>query len=697
MADGFNRERQDKFVKNSKMPRFRAEELLSFAALAVVLSLAEGILCEYYDSPPMLSAAILSAIYTAAVLTYLIIRRTFESKTDGDAPAPSELVSVLSESVINDPVPVFICPEGSDKVVWYNRSAATVCGNRKSVTMSELFVEDAGDADDEADSSVKYLSGGRTFSPAVYTVSGKLSRSYTVYVMTDITDIQTEEDKLRGRESAVAYVTVDNLEELLNYEQEDYRSASGETERLLRRWAAEAGGVLKEYQQDRYIFLFEKSHMENFRRSGFDILDKIRGIRVGEASIPITVSMGICAVGNTLAEKEKAAQTALDTALQRGGDQVVVKGDGTVDIYGGKTKMPQKRTKVKARVIANELISHITNASNVLIMAHKYADFDAFGSSVGLARLCMFCGVPVNIVSDLDDSNLDRCRGWLSGEKEYVGMFVDPDFAMDMINSETLLIVTDVNNRNQFESAALFDHCPTTVIIDHHRKTAEYETEPLITYIEPSASAASELVTEMLEQVLPGEELLPREADMLMAGILLDTNQFAKNTGTRTFSAALYLKGRGTDVGEVQELFKTQLSDFQRELKFHSNVEIYRGIAAIATTHEDCTIRDKVPAAKAADKLLSVEGVKASFAIVPIGNEVHISARSSGTINVQLLLEGLQGGGHYDSAGTRIDGADTEEAVAMLKSAIDRYLDEDMQENTEPGDRFKDNKGDLKK
>ena len=180
----------------------------------------------------------------------------------------------------------------------------------------------------------------------------------------------------------------------------------------------------------------------------------------------------------------------------------------------------------------------------------------------------------------------------------------------------------------------------------------------------------------MLEQVLPSDGLLPREADLLMAGILLDTNQFTKNTGTRTFSAALYLRSSGADVGEVQEFFKTQLGDFQRELKFHSNVEIYRGICAIAVAQGDCTVKDKVPAAKAADKLLSVEGVKASFAIVPIDGEVHISARSTGTINVQLLLEKLRGGGHFDSAGTRLEGTSAAEAVVMLKDAIDAYLRE---------------------
>ena len=505
--------------------------------------------------------------------------------------------------------------------------------------------------------------------------------------MQDTTEYDLENARLEGKESAIAYITVDNLDELLNYEQEDYRNASGSTEKILREWATKSGGVLKEYQQDKYIFLFERSNIESFTKNGFDILDKIRDIRIGENSIPLTISMGVCAVDGTPLERERAAQSALDMALQRGGDQVVLKTDTGVEIFGGKTKIPQKRTKVKARVVANELVSHISSSSNVLIMGHRYADFDAFGACVGLARLSMFCGVPVNIVTDLDDSNLDNCRSWLAGEREYDGVFIDADSAMDLITSDTLLIIADVNNKFQFESGALAEHCPRVAIIDHHRKTAEFEKAPIITYIEPAASAASELVAEMLEQVLPSGVLLATEANLMMAGILLDTNQFTKNTGTRTFSAALYLRGIGADVGAVQELFKTDLWEFKRELKFHANVEIFEKETAIAVPLEPCTIKDKIPAAKAADKLLTVEGVKASFVLIPIGSEVHISARSTGTINVQLLLEKMQGGGHFDSAGTRLTDTTVDDVVAQLKAHIKAYFDERNKTETKKGDK----------
>lgn len=647
---------------------------------AVILFIANALVNAYTDIHPILSGAFFAVVFVFFAFSAIIIKNNFANKKR--RLPPPDTAEVLSQSLADLPYPVLVCLDGSDTVVWSNKAAAQL-SEGKNRRFSEIF-----ETLENGDDSIRLGAAGKRFEPISYTLEGGDGRVYKVFIMQDTTAFDEETLRLEGKECAVAYITVDNLDELLNYEQEDYRTASGATEKILRDWATASGGVLKEYQQDKYIFIFEKSKLEEFTADAFSILDKIRDIRLGENSIPLTVSMGISTVGETPTEKEKSAQSSLETALQRGGDQVVLKTESSVEIFGGKTKIPQKRTKVKARVVANELVSHISSSSNVLIMGHRFADFDAFGASVGIARLCMFCGVPFNIVSDLDDSNLDRCREWITREKDYSGAFIDSDSAMDLITSDTLLVIVDVNNKMQFESKTLSEHCKRIAIIDHHRKTAEYEKAPLITYIEPAASAASELVSEMLEQVLPAGELLPIEANLMMAGILLDTNQFTKNTGTRTFSAALYLRGIGADVGEVQELFKTELEEFKRELKFHTNVEIFEGETAIAVPEESCSFKDKIPAAKAADKLLTVEGVKASFVLVPIGSEVHISARSTGTVNVQLILEKMQGGGHFDSAGARITDKNLSQVTDELKKHISNYLNENNKPtHTEKGDK----------
>jgi c-di-AMP phosphodiesterase-like protein len=245
---------------------------------------------------------------------------------------------------------------------------------------------------------------------------------------------------------------------------------------------------------------------------------------------------------------------------------------------------------------------------------------------------------------------------------------------MDLIRSDTLLVVVDANNASIFESPEIADHVEDLVIIDHHRKTAEFKKSPLISYIEPSASSACELVAEMLEQFIPTGMLDAEDANALLAGILLDTKQFTKATGTKTFSAALYLRDEGASPSDVQDLFKTTLDDFMREAKFGSNVTIYRDCMAISQNDGEGTGSDRISAAKVADKLLTVEGVAASFALVRIGNAIHISARSSGTVNVQLILERIGGGGHFDSAGAQMSDGSMHDAVVRLKNAIDSYL-----------------------
>jgi c-di-AMP phosphodiesterase-like protein len=326
-------------------------------------------------------------------------------------------------------------------------------------------------------------------------------------------------------------------------------------------------------------------------------------------------------------------------------------------------------------VIANELITHISRASNVVVMGHRYADFDAFGACVGVARLAMFCGIPVNIVSDLQDRNLAGCRRILGRLKDYNDVLVDSREALELVSANTLLVIVDANNPALYESPALAQNVENIVILDHHRKTEEFERQPLISYIEPSASACCELVAEMMEQILPDGLLLPSEANLMLAGILLDTKQFTKNTGTRTFSAALYLRDRGAVPAQTQNLFKTDLKDFIREAKFRSNVVIYRGVTAIALGEGEGDAGDRLAAAKAADKLLEVEGVQASFALIRIGDVVHISARSGDAINVQVILEKLNGGGRFDAAATQMPTTTMHDALVQLKAAIDDYLD----------------------
>ncbi len=670
-------QKQPKQKKHILSPsRISLSAVLTVAALALILAAVAVVGTLTSVSLPILCVIAFVLILAVSITIALLTDHRSPHGADSQVLSPV-LGNIMLDTVMKQNAPVLICDEAEERIIWYNRAFAAATEAKTQMygsRVSEYLDREAAEilAENATDGSAVSI-GSRSYRAQAYTLRAK-DKGFCLLSMTDVTETERLYQQLAQSESIVAYILIDNLDEMLQYEQEKSRTVALQIETVLRDWAAEANGILKEYERDRYLFLFEARHLDDFIVRKFDILDKIRDIRVGDAKLPVTISIGVANVRGEFSEKERAATAALDMALQRGGDQVVVKGETGIECYGGRTKTIQKRTKVRARVIANELIMHMSRASNVLIMGHKYADFDAFGAAVGMARLSMFCGNRVNIVTDLKDPNLAGCRHMLAGEPEYEDVLIDAGEALELLSANTLLIVVDVNNAEKFESPELAQNADNIVIIDHHRKTAEFEKEPLISYIEPSASATCELVSEMLEQVLPENLLRPTEANLMMAGILLDTKQFTKNTGTRTFSAALYLRDRGALPAETQNLFKTDLNDFIREAKFRANVVIYRGITAIALGEGEGDAGDRIAAAKAADKLLTVEGVQASFALIRIGDIVHISARSADSVNVQVILEMLNGGGHFDAAAAQVP-TSMHDALVQLKSAIDAYLD----------------------
>ena len=652
--------------------------LLPCAVTALVFIAATGIiyLSTGISSNIIWICAVI--LYVAFFFAYYCLAKFVPSKV-ADIADETFLGNMTLELIVKMPYPVIIC-NSSGNIIWYNGAFPNnllkklVTGMKfesfSGVSLSEI-------KNNPSESGHNILLDDRTFAIKCYAVSSK-SKKYTLTLWEDKTELQTALQTINDEETNVAYVMADNLEELAQYAKESTRAAANELEQVLKEWAEASGGILREYQSNRYIFLFRAAEMDSFTEKKFDILDKIREIRIGESNLAVTVSIGISRVGGTLAEKERVASEALEMALQRGGDQAVVKTPKGLEFFGGKSQTVQKRTKVRSRVIANELASIMSKSSNVLIMGHKAADFDSIGACFGIARLAAFCGVHFNIICNSKDPNFTKCYNHICTLDDYKDgtVFVDAAEAQELVQSETLVVIVDVNNKTQLEAPTVAEISHKTVYIDHHRRTGEFDESPVISYIEPSASSACELVAEILEQSLPNGFLLKEEADIMYSGILLDTKQFTRNTGVRTFGAALYLRGEGANPTDAQTLFKFCLDDFISEAKFESNVVIYRKTLAISCNDDiDNDASDKIAAAKAADKLLTVEGVTASFALCRIDDKIHISARSSGEINVQLILEKLDGGGHFDSAATQLNNS-MSEALTRLKDAIDEYFKE---------------------
>ena len=657
------------------------------AAFAVIVLGISAILMMETEIPPATIIYSALGIYLFSLLWVAVIYIIRNRMTKGSlADIKSSVFGTLSFNFVqNLHMPVLICDE-KGKIIWYNdillsgyRSHGVLCGKYIDSICTETI--DAIIRKGEEGLEVSFLSGSGImgenkdviFCARSYKASSK-SRVYYTIIFEDITTIIDLNQRLVDEDPIIAYAMIDNLDELTQYVQEFYSDTAREVEKLLSKEMEKVGGIVRNYGNNKFLLVFEAQHLETFEKERFSILDTIRENRVGPAAIPVTLSIGIAKIEGSLYQKERATQAALDMALQRGGDQVVVKRKGKFEFYGGKTKTVQKQDKVRARINADRLVSLISAADNVIVMGHKYPDFDAFASCLAIFRVARHCGVKAYIVCDKTTAALASCFRQIEGNPEYENVFVNKTEAQDLVRSATLAVIVDVNNIDFCEAPDIVNTVSDVVVIDHHRKTAELKIQPKISYIEPSASSASELLSEFLEQILDPKTLPKPEADFLLAGIFLDTKNFTHNTGTRTFSAAMYLRGEGANPLDAKELFNMELDDFRSEASFETNVTIHKGSIALAINrNEDNPPIARVNASRAADRLLNVSGVKASFALCRIGDCVHISARSQGQINVQLILEKLGGGGHFDSAGAQLKNATMGEAQKLLDDAIEEY------------------------
>ncbi|MCL2212782.1 MAG: DHH family phosphoesterase [Oscillospiraceae bacterium] len=622
--------------------------------------------------------------YVAVLLLGLLLSRIAQARRTErhDNTALPPMTNVMLELLVNFSVPLLMC-SGDGRIIWKNREWTRTLPDEEIIgkNLAVLCKKELSELTDISlnPDGVDCYFGNRRFSLRPYELSGEEN----IYYIAACLD-KSEEDELskllREEDTMIAYIVIDNMEQFSGATYGSYRAAAGEASAILRGWAEEVGGVIEEYERDKYVFFFRAKHLTDFLDNKFPILDRVRELKVGSDELPVTISIGTSKQSGSLADKAAYAASSLDMALQRGGDQAVVKIADGIEIFGGVTRTVQKRTKVRARVMAGELCALISRAKNVLVMGHRNADYDSFGASAGIACLAMHCGAEVKIIINQRDSAISRGLEFARTMPGFENIFVAAETAQDKLSPDTLLIIVDVNNFAEFESPELASNASNVVFIDHHRKTAEHQQTPAITYIEPSASSTCELVSELLEQTLPQGELSKGLAELLFAGIVLDTKRFTYNTGTKTFAASQYLRDEGADPGEVQSrFFSVELEELMRAAHFESNVIIYRGSIAISLNERnDNTNADRVAAAKAADMLLTVDGVDASFAMCRIGENVRISARSKGSMNVQLILEKLSGGGSYTSAATQLDGANMEDTLVRLKAAIDEYLDVDV-------------------
>lgn len=655
---------------------------LMSAGTGLVLLVVAIIAAALTEIPLILIAIVFILVFLVfeTLICYFAYLAHKKIKTEETAKSLEHLISEVVRDV--DFPSVITTSEG--KILWANKKMLELCGAANQIAISgKNFSVIAGVPMSEIITATgrKIVTvADKNFYTYAYLMEAH-DRDYWMTTLEDRSEVEALEEKVDSESPVFAYVTVDNLEELTQYVKGSYREAAAQVEEIITAWALSIGGLIREYDREKYLVVFPKNRLPGCIESHFDVLDRVRAVHFGDGSMSVTISMGVSNAGEDLEERNRNALSALETALQRGGDQAAVRTDSGIEFFGGKTKIKQKRTKIRSRVITDKLIEYISAAGNVLIMGHRTPDFDSIGSAVGIARLALSYNPNVKIVMDKQNPNYERSTAKLiEAHPEYEDIFIGTARGLDLIRSDTLLILSDVNNLSIVEAPEIVAGVHNRIFIDHHRKIAEFDREPLIAYIEPSASSASELVSEIIEIAAMGEvagnaKLSRHEANLLLSGIMLDTKNFTRTTSERTFSAALYLRGMGADPEFARTFFFADLESFMTEAKLGSEVRLYRERIAITVHEGDGSSDDRIAASKTADTLLTVQNVDASFVLIRTDDSIIISARSNGKINVQLIIEKLGGGGHYDSAGAQIKDSTSREVIEKLKKAIDEYLD----------------------
>ena len=508
-------------------------------------------------------------------------------------------------------------------------------------------------------------------------IDKKNSGSFFAMYMFDETDINMYIQKIKDERFVVGLVYIDNYEEALDSIDDVRRSLFiGLVDKRVNKYFAVGAAIVRKLEKDKYLVVFRHKFLEKLMADKFSLLEEIKNVKIGN-EMTITLSMGIGTGANDYAKNYEVAKAAMDLALGRGGDQAVVKENDKISYYGGKSQQMEKNTRVKVRVKAHALRQILENNENVLIMGHKLADIDSFGSAMGIYVICRKLGKKAHIViNDITVSVKPFINRFIDKDDYPEDMFLLREEAVDYVDDKTAVIVVDVNKPGLAECPQLLEVCKTIVVFDHHRQSSDSINNAVLSYVDPYASSAAEMITEMIQYVDDGVKIRAFEADALYAGISIDTDGFNSKSGPRTFEAAAYLRRHGADVTRVRKMLRNDMDEYKAIAHAVSRAEVYKDAFAITIFDGEGLESPTIGGAKAANQLLHISGIKASFVITAYNDTIYISARSIDEVNVQLVMEKLGGGGHMSIAGAQLKDMTPEQAVNKIKQTLDSMLAE---------------------
>ena len=597
--------------------------------------------------------------------------------------------STVKSSLVNSPFPLIIM-ETTGNIIW-----------KSSKFVSEFANEDVNHITKELAKEIKLdilentlnkelkknqsIKKELTIGKKTYKVLGEYVKSkkkkqneymMTLYFLDNTENLELKKE-LEEQKNCIGIITIDNYDEMVQMLPDEKKSLIlAEIEKDIYEWATGIGGVVVKTDRKTYVYFFEQKELEKIKENKFEILDKIKEIDTDE-TVALTLSIAISNEGETDYDKYKSAQVAMDVVLGRGGDQAAIRENEKYTFFGGRTLEVEKRTKVKARTVARALEQIITEAKNVIIMGHTNADIDSMGSSLGIYRLAKSLEKETYIVNNTTGLSIDNFVEAIKDEEEYKGVLVNKSEALNKISEETLLVIVDTHKNGYVEVPELIEKTNKIVIIDHHRKSPDFIKNTILTFHEVYASSAAELVTEILQYAETEVKLSTLEVEGLYAGIMMDTKNFTFKTGVRTFEAAAFLRKKGVDILKVKKWFQSNLESYNTIADIVKDAQIVNNSIGISI-YEKEDKNANVICAKAADELLTISDITASFVLGKQGDKICVSGRSIGDINVQVILEKLGGGGHITVAGAQIEGMTLEEAKQELIIRINEYFSEIM-------------------
>lgn len=648
--------------------------LIIIAIILIVLSIIEP------------KAIVPSIVFYALVLLYSVwsSKKRKAEITKHIDELTLNVDKAAQSTIINSPFPLVVV-ETSGNIIWkssnFIKTFANIdIGTYLSDIIKELKQKIDKDNNDKAPAIYESMKiGKKTYKIIAESVKSKEKGAKSEYLSTiyflDETNYVNLLNDFSNSRTCIGIVVIDNYEELMQRATEEEKlKITSEAEKSIYAWVNKYNGLSIKSERDTYVCIFDQYHVEQIKDEKFDILDEIKEIKT-EDNIQTTLSIAISEEGESNVDKYKSAKAVIDIALGRGGDQAIIKQNGKYYFFGGRTQEVEKRTRVKARIVSQALEELVNSSSNVLIMGHTNSDIDAMGSAMGVYRFVKAIGKDAYIVNETTGTSLDTFIQDLKDIEDYQGVLVDKNTALSKISSDSLLIVVDTDKKNYVEVPELLTKTDKIAVIDHHRRGTDYIENAMLTFHEVYASSACELVTEIVEFSERAIHLTTFEVEALYAGIMMDTKNFTFKTGVRTFEAAAFLRKCGVDIIKVKKWFQSDLETYNKISEIVAKSEIMNDTIAISV-YDKADPDANITCAKAADELLTISNITASFVIGKLGDRICISGRSIGDINVQLILEKLGGGGHITVAGAQIEGMTEEEVKQELINRINEYLTE---------------------